>query len=290
MDQKYIDTVADLINKSDIPLKRMEIRGVTYEDDKKKTRNMELIDYESYGGFRLSDSWIIENMILFSLFDGYVEENYGLQEGDSFRNHYKNLPSGTTVEEIQKNCYRIMKLMRNAITHNLSKIQADANGYDIQYVNRHNQTFRLKITKEAVQFLYTIIMMLVTKKCDIQTEGHFKGVLSYYDQSAMKGISVLEDEFGIGLQQVSGLPYTIRSLVRHRINNPRIEENTASSIKFKKYNPGYPDFPCDYVWKEGGKTYLIPEEIMTDGGETWIIARSELTGDWEWQQASSFRG
>lgn len=281
MDQKYIDTIADIINKSDIPLMQMEIRGVTYEDDRKSTLNIELIDYESWNSSRLSDSWIIENMILFSLFDGYLEENYGLQEGDSFRNHYKNLPSGTTVEEIQKNCYRIMKLMRNAITHNLSKIQADDNGYEIQYVNNHKQMFCLKITKKAVQVLYTIIMMLVTKKCDIQTEGHFKGVLSYYYQSALKGISIIEDEFGTGLQQVSNLPCTIRSLVRHRINNPRIEENTDSSIKLKKYDPGYPNFPCDYVWKENGKAYLIPEEIMTDGGETWIIAKSELTSEWE---------
>lgn len=281
MDKKYISEMLSIIKNSDSNLCEIEVRDVRYNDETSNKSTL-YIDALEIIGFRavLSKSWIIENQLIFSLYDGYLEAEYSLDEGSSFKSRYEKLPITTNMDIVRKNCYRIMKIFRNAITHNLSHITADESGYKIGYANIKNQTICLEISKSAVQILYTLIIAFVEGKIEIRTEGHYEGVLLSYYKLMLSGISALEDDLTEPLIPLNDTFTELNISVRYRILNPRIMyENEV--LKVKRYNPGSEMYGCDYVIKQGGKVYLIPEEIMTMTDEFLCLGRQELGEKWE---------
>ena len=195
MDKKYISEMLSIIKSSDSNLREVEVRDVRYDDDtsQKSTLYIEVIERIGFG-VSLSKSWIIENQLIFSLYDGYLEEEYFLDEGSSFKSRYEKLPMISNLDVVRKNCYRIMKIFRNAITHNLSHIAVSEQEYKIGYVNVRKQTIRLDISKAAVQLLYTIIVAFVKGSIEIRTKGHYEGILLSYYKQMLYGITALEDD------------------------------------------------------------------------------------------------
>lgn len=281
MDNKYISEILSIIKNSDIQLKEIEIRGVKYNDDVSDRSTLYIETVERIGfGASLSKSWIIESQLIFLLFDGYLEDMYSLDEGSSFKSRYENLPIASDMEIIKKNCYRIMKIFRNAVTHNLSHIVVDESGYKIGYTNKKNQSIRLDITNDSVQILYTLIVAFVIGDIEIHTAGHYEGILLSYYKNMLNGISVLEDELGNSLIPLKNTFVELNTSVRYRVLNPRIIYEDEV-LKIKKYYPGSAEYACDYFITHGEDTFLVPEEIMMPAEEFLILRKSELGEKWK---------
>lgn len=126
MNPKYINEIVDFLNKTEIRVIEPELIYAKYKDDGTREVRIDLGPVCFGRTVQVSNNWIVENMLVFSLYDGYLEK-YALPEGQAFRQRYLSLPESTDGERLEKNCYRLIKLMRNAILHNLSKIVVSDN-------------------------------------------------------------------------------------------------------------------------------------------------------------------
>ena len=305
MDPKYIEAILQVIlesNMSDLNLHFLQLRPITLEKDEqgKEIQEGSICVSDSFAARKsmLSSAWVAANLLLFTVFDGYLENKYSLAEGASFRVHYDNLPYVDDMELVQKNCYRILKLIRNAIQHNLSNVNYDNGNYDINYTYRGTD-FKLNISKNGMTYLYSIVVYLMKDSVlgiykGFRTKGHFKGVIQTLYHMMEKEISVLEDDINGGLLSVAdGLK--LRALVRYPVRNPHIIDDSEDKVVFKYIDVTFDTtsaqyrYSTDYVYNG----YLLPQEIgdVTIGNEstneerrrnsTITFRKSYLSDEWK---------
>ena len=274
MDQQCIDSIINVISKSnmaDLDFISTEIIPVTCEiDEEGKEKHTIHMSFSEcmYSKAELSEAWVAGNLLLFTVFDGYLENKYHLAEGASFREHYNNLPDNTPIEIIEKNCYRIFKIIRNGIQHNLSNVNYNAGSYNISYYHR-NTLYALQISKNGVRYLYTLIMNIIKRQIEgmygkYRTSGHYDGIMYSLYTDMIKEITQISDDIGTSLSVIpSGLK--LRTFVRYSVENPTILEEDDTSIIFHHIeNNGTDDessnqynYSTDYNYKD----YLLPQEI-----------------------------
>ncbi len=263
MDQQYIKSIVDIVENSDLNLFSIEMRFARYDDDTSPYSTITMFCEEKFGNMtRLSNSDVASNILIFTVFDGFVEDKYSLTEGNSFKKHYEALPDNTDIELIQKDCYRILKLMRNAMQHNLSGVEIEQSIYCFGY--RHKNTdFKLEISKRSVELLYTIVLALIKNgMVGLETQGHYEAVLKEFYKMMLSGISIIEDEFGNELNSnISPELQDFKISVRYPLSNPRLYEETEQEIILRFYDPGCPQYATDYMYSVNGTTYLLPEEM-----------------------------
>lgn len=285
MDQECINSIMKFMlqtNMSDLDFHSTQIRPIRCEIDQDGNEmhicSMSVID-ATFRKTSLSEAWVAGNLLLFTVFDGYLESKYLLTEGASFRAHYKELPEKSLIEKISKNCYRIMKIIRNAIQHNMSSVTRVSGGYSISYCKK-NTWNELQISKEGVRNLYTLIMNLIQGKImgmnrEFLTSGHYEGILYSLYMDMVSEISKLSDDIGTELIDISDA-LKLRSVVRYPVENPRIIADNDTTITFSHIeNNGTDDenssqycYSTDYTYNG----YLLPQEIgvITRGrGETF---------------------
>lgn len=274
MDQQCIDSIINVISKSnmaDLDFINTDIIPITCEidEDGKEKHTIHMSFYECmYSKAELSEAWVAGNLLLFTVFDGYLENIYHLTEGASFKEHYNNLPGSTPIEMIGKNCYRVFKIIRNGIQHNLSNVNYNAGNYNISYCHR-NTPYALQISKNGVRYLYTLIMNIIKGKIEgtygkYQTSGHYDGIMYTLHTDMLKEITQISDDIGTCLLVIpNGLK--LRAFVRYPVENPTILEEDDASIIFHHIENNVTDdessnqYYCstDYIYKD----YLLPQEI-----------------------------
>ena len=261
MDPKYINEIVDFLDKTQIQVIDSELRGAKYNGDGIREVRIDLGEVYYGRTVQISNNWIIENMLVFSLYDGYLEEKYALPEGQAFRQRYLSLPENSDQERLEKNCYRLMKLMRNAILHNLSKIVASDKEYNINYCNQKNQIIQLEISQKAVRFLYTILLVLVQNKKLIKTKGHWENLLYSYYYEMQKGIVSLRDDItSAGLLPLQDQHIYLNFAFRYQVQNPIITEDAPDGVTVKRFGK-HPEEMSDYYLRRNGEAYIIPVEI-----------------------------
>lgn len=279
MDQKCINSIVECImqsDMSDIDFREVKIRPVRYKLDEEG--NEVAMVYDSFCDTLLeksamSDAWVAGNLLLFTVFDGYLENKYQLIEGESFRKHYEALPENTSMEKIVKNCYRIMKIIRNGIQHNMSNVNCNSDNYDINYYHR-SVSYILKISRNGIKYLYTIIMNTILEQImgistKYMTTGHFEGIIYSWYTEMLNEITQFSDDINTELLIVPN-ELKIRSTVRYPIENPHVVAEDETTITFSHMeNNMVPDennnqyyYSQDYTYKD----YLLPQEI---GVITW---------------------
>lgn len=274
MDQQCIDSIINVISKSnmaDLDFINTEIIPIICEIDEEgnELHTIQISCYDCmYSKAELSEAWVAGNLLLFTVFDGYLENIYHLTEGASFREHYNNLPDNTPIEIIEKNCYRVFKVIRNGIQHNLSNVNYNAGSYNINYCHR-NTPYTLQISKNGVRYLYTLIMNIIKGQIEgmygkYRTSGHYDGIMYSLYTDMIKEITQISDDIGTSLSVIpSGLK--LRTFVRYPVENPTILEEDDTSIIFHHIeNNGTDDessnqynYSTDYIYKD----YLLPQEI-----------------------------
>lgn len=263
MNQQYINSIVDMIESSNLRLRSVEIRPVCYDDGTSLKSTVSIIHSDIIGErSRFVNIDLVANLLIFTAFDGFVENKYSLPEGESFKRHYEILPESTDMEKIQKNCYRILKLMRNAMQHNLSGVTIGPQEYVFSYSNR-NTVFQLEISRAAVEYLYSIILNLIKGQVyGLITLGHYEETLKEFYKRMLSGIVVLEDEFGTGVSnQISGMLQGFRVGVRYPLENPRLYKETEDEVIFLFYETGSQKYAVDYMYYLRDNCYVLPEEL-----------------------------
>ena len=90
---KYINSIVDMIESSNLRLRSIEIRPVCYDDDTSLKSTVSIIHSDIIGErSRFVNIDLVANLLIFTAFDGFVENKYSLPEGESFKRHYEILP------------------------------------------------------------------------------------------------------------------------------------------------------------------------------------------------------
>ena len=293
MDVRCINSIIKCILQSDmseVNINHIQLRPVVCEidEDGKEIYNVKCVFGERIFEEKvsLSEAWVAGNLLLFAAFNGYLENMYNLKEGVSFRNHYDNLPENSLLERISKNCYRIIKIIRNGIQHNLSEVNYIDGNYDINY-HYKKSLYELQIAARGIRNLYTLIVNIIQGKISgmdekYNTIGHYEGILYTQYIDMLKEVKKLSDDSGSDLLNVSrGIK--LRAGGRYPVENPRIIMENETSITFKHIENNITDdentpqycYSTDYIYKE----FLIPQEIgkITRGKSTLLQERINQT-------------
>lgn len=158
--------IVSLLSKSDIRFRETEIIPVEFNEERgaKLKSCYEIIN--NYGPTPLSDTPVVSCLIVFALFDAYIENKYNLNPGTSFKSRYSNIPTITNRDIIAKECYRLMKTIRNGFVHNINSIIMSNNIFHFSYTSSQGTKFNLDISSEKMELLYSIILLLVKEKCE----------------------------------------------------------------------------------------------------------------------------
>nr|WP_314502915.1 hypothetical protein [uncultured Lachnoanaerobaculum sp.] len=299
MDKDCISSIIKFIKQSDMTelgIKSVEIRPIICNAEKDEDRghvtSINVSDTMFFNKPSLSEAWIAGNLLLFTVFDGYLENECKLVEGASFRQHYNGLPESTNLEIISKNCYRIIKIIRNAIQHNLSCVIFDQGNYDISY-KYNNTQYELSLSSMGVENLYTLIMNIIQGKVSginakYHTKGHYEGIICTQYSELIKGIKRIADDITGDLINVSCL-IKLRAIVRYPVENPIIIAEDENTITFKHIennsihneNSSQYYYSTDYIYKE----FLIPQEIgvITEDKDNFLITfkKNQLEDKWK---------
>lgn len=292
MDKQYTKEMFDILFKSSgLDYYKIDYIDARWNDTDsgvtvclKFLRGIGIIEGTS-GEYRLAKSYIATIMLLFTLYDGWLEDKHNLKEGDTFKNHYTNLPDIADEEKIQKECYRIFKILRNAIQHNLSKITVTKNGLSLIY-SRSQVIFALDITKDGLRYLNGLLYYYISEDLNkTLTTGHYIEILRMIYHKLTNEISLIEDEFSNQLIYKGKVSNSIfHSDNRVKLDNCSysVTSNDVILTKYRKEICG--NGANDFVIQYNGQKYLLPEEIgivKTINNESYIEFNMSNVGDWK---------
>lgn len=298
MNKDCISAIIKFIKQSDmtdLSIKSVVIRPIRYNTEKDEDGgyavSMHTSDTIFFNKPSLSEAWVAGNLLLFTVFDGYLENKCKLVEGASFREHYNNLPENTNLEIISKNCYRVIKIIRNAIQHNLSSVIFEQGNYEISYKYKNTQ-YELFLSSTGVENLYTLIMNIIQGRISginskYYTNGHYEGIICTQYDELIKGIKRIADDITGNLINVSCLN-KLRAIVRYPVENPIIIAEDENNIIFKHIeNNAIHDknirqyYSTNYIYKE----FLMPQEIgvITGDEDNLLITfkKNQLEEKWK---------
>lgn len=264
--------IVSLLSRSDINFRETEIRPIEFQEDGGSKISISCYEIMNYGPTPLNNTPVISCLIVFALFDAYIENKYKLNPGTSFKSRYSNIQTITNRNIIEKECYRLMKTIRNGFVHNINSIVLSNNIFHFSYTSPQGTKFNLDISSDKLELLYSIILLLVKGKFEIDTEGHFNNIIcTYYDE--LKGYIDLNGNFtddgdvGTGTANAFSLiPIStyvkFNTVVRYPVENP-IFSILQDKIKIERiYNPGIEAYSADYCIDYNGKNYVIPQEVL----------------------------
>lgn len=205
----------------------------------------------------------VASLLMFFLFDTFLEDKYSLNSGQSFRERYGCLTVNNDLEIIEKECYRLIKLIRNACVHNNASIMNNdpiTFGYSLK-----KSKFNLTISKDILNLLFSIMVFIVMDNYKLKTVGHFNGIIrSYYDElkEYIDKLGNLQDEYK-GLMKSISNGIRIKPNKRNIIIHPKYEisNNTLTIISYIKED--YPCYGIDYLVDLNEAEYIIPNECLS---------------------------
>ena len=271
MDNNFYENIISLLIRSDIKFRTTEIRQVKYQQEE-TTVYMSYSENISLGPTPLSQTPVISCLIVFALFDAYLENKYSMNLGMSFRQKYIGLPSVTNQNIIEKECYRLMKTIRNGFVHNINSIISGNDTFHFNYGSPQRTLFNLDISSDKLNLLYSIILLLVKGKYEIETVGHFINVIcTHYselkDYVDRNGNFTDDGDMGIGsansftLMPISSHLY-FNTAVRYPVLNSTYEIIEDRIYISSIFYPGFEGYSADYCITNNEKEYVIPQEIL----------------------------
>ncbi|WP_433943386.1 hypothetical protein [Paenibacillus sp. SN-8-1] len=160
MIKAFINQTRSLISRSDISLIIPSSIPVENNEDGTRTHNIYLSDH--YNSAQISNNFILNVLMFFSMLDAYVDNKYPALVGGNFARKLRRMPKVSISEIVLREVYRIYKVIRNATIHNAGSIDIDEKGnIFIQY--RFNDTkYDLEITPKGLQLLNSITFEFIS--------------------------------------------------------------------------------------------------------------------------------
>ncbi len=272
MDINIFDSITSLLAESDIKFRTTEIRKVNLHGEN-PTIYLSFSENINLNPTPFSQTPAISCLIVFTLFDAYLENKYCLAPGISFKQKYNSLPHVTNQNIIEKECYRLMKTIRNGFVHNINSIISGNNTLHFNYTSPRGTLFNLVIPFDILNLLYSIILLLVKGEFGVNTKGHFLNVISTYyselkDYVDRNGNFVDDGDMGIGGSASSFILMALYShlhlntVARYPVIDSVYEINEDRILIRSIYDPGFERYSADYCITYNEKEYIIPKEIL----------------------------
>jgi len=269
----FIHHTLMMLEDAGMSIRYPEIRRVTLDEQGKSTmhRHVSLMH-----GKRVSieQNPQMKFMMLFALLDFYVDATYPDMEGKGYREKYKNLPAQGDFNLILRQLFRVAKVIRNALVHNLSSFAIADGHVNVDY-KRGKEHFSLKMSMEAFTDFHTAIVMYI--KGDMGKGNYFLGIMRSIYANILAGITHFNDEFGSTLEQLSA-GIRMKPCVRQVVLHPPYE-TSGGVLRFAIAERQIPAWEgMDLYIVHNGEEFLIPREALD---EDLSIAERDLIADWK---------
>lgn len=202
-------------------------------------------------------------LLIFALFDCWIDSNFNDLEGDSYRKKYEKIPSDSENNLIIKEVFRLLKVLRNTVVHNPSQFIFDDGFLVINYEFKKTD-YKLTIPESMLNSLYTMIILCIKEG---NKNEYFWGVVRSAYLDIFNSIQDFSDDFETPLYcEVNGLK--IRPYIRYRVKYAEIArydgyfEITISPTHSKHLQS---DRGVDFYLDIDGQKYLVPKEGLTNG-------------------------
>ncbi|NMS91922.1 hypothetical protein HGQ85_18535 [Clostridioides difficile] len=235
-----------------------------------KDKGMTFLDLSSKDSFR---DIVIYTSNIFLSFDEYINYNNPDIAELNFKNKYIRLTSNSDIDIITKEVYRILKLMRNTIIHNLSNLSQieDDNNIMINFsYSFKNTNFNLNLSQENLFRLYAMVILITREFSVYESENKefYIGILRlFYDKlkNDICNFGEFQDDIDdMGLMEISN---DIRlERIRLCIEKPIYEKSEKIKIQrvcVKGEKESSPDYPISI----DGIEYIIPDEVLDAEGK-----------------------
>ncbi|MDY49042.1 hypothetical protein EB962_23020 [Salmonella enterica] len=224
---------------------------------------------------RMSANRVVMDLCLFMLIDALIDRDNPDLVGEDFITKYKKLDAETTHSFIQKECFRLIRLIRNAIVHDneavtfegeRKKIKEDEVGI-ATYQDTRKMLVNLKGKKKdekldmyllGKEYLNFVIWFLVFEQ---NPQGYSLLILKSAFNKLISNINSISDRMGDSIKECPSLSSSVllKGFNRHVFFNAIItEDNENIFIKIKDYYSPC----CDYYWESGSDVYLLPLESL----------------------------
>lgn len=275
MNEEFLRQTMSFLEKSDIQFYYPEFRKIEFQGDKKL---LKLEVEEVFSRVTVDENFIISNVILFTLFDAFIESKDSDLCNLTFKTKYEKLNSDEDIDIIIKEIYRVLKLIRNTVVHNSVNIKKSDCDFNFSYTFK-STNFNLDLSKNMLNLLYSMINIIVknnivggTKDIIYRNNNFYIGMLrSYYDEfkDYVDSSGNLNDDISIKHPKLLEISNGIRlkKSTRYLVENPKFKKS-GNKIIIEKYLPeGEEHSSSDYNISLNEINYSIPNEVLNDKGE-----------------------
>ncbi len=255
----HISHVLMLLEDVGLKLSYPEFTKVNLNKD--GTQNINLSFFCRMGGNRVTieQNPTLKLLVLFSIFDLFLDQQHPELSGKSFSAKYKSLPGNNEYQQVFKNLFRIAKVMRNALVHNQSALCYEEEYLDVSY-EFHNTSFRVKLTYRALEYFFTALVMYL--KQDLGTPAYFQGIMNTLYSDMISEVDSFNDEFDEPLFVPDGLKLLRQS--RNRVYSESVSIN-EHEVTFPVYDSDFPEWRgVDYCLAMNGSEYIVPKEVLSE--------------------------
>ncbi|MBN3182556.1 hypothetical protein H5A18_11650 [Pectobacterium brasiliense] len=210
-------------------------------------------------------SFSINQTAMFMLLDAFVDYSHPKMMNKGFKDKYKRLPENSTCDRVIKGTFRISRILRNALIHNVNSLQESSETINI--VSKES----LKIKTRAINTLNFIVWY--STKNDLSLYYNELVLVSAYN-NLVDDIVEINDDIG---KEVLSLSFDtkLKTFKRYEVTGVKVEKDGDKIIiQRKEFVYDIPDIKTgvlqkgvvtgssDYVINIDGKVYFIPDECL----------------------------
>jgi len=255
MTNTFLDKTMNFLKRSDISERPLEIIPVELEDGKLISHP---VSYINYCETPLEDNPELSLIILFSLVDAFTDLEHPDFEGENFKNKLEALPCTTKTEKCFKECYRVIRVLRNCCIHG----QSGFTFYNkrISYCKNDN---RIDISELGIDYLFTFFLQIIDNNYGNEFTEKHKEIFNVALYNQIKdSITCFSDSFLNPLEIIENcLPFnSLKWTARYYCKNSDFEKVENNSLKINTISTT--DYPTDYLLNYKSSKLLIPSEIL----------------------------
>lgn len=224
---------------------------------------------------------------LFTIVDLITNGIIPKKANSKYQKKWACLPDSSTDQKIFKECYRILRIIRNFAVHSSQSILETSENY-IMFENRSNpetKDAKILLSKDGLDYLATYVIAYASEKDKRYTEKHRNEILKSYYSEFRKGLiefedSDLKDNPLLTLEKIDAY---FKILVRYYIENASFKfTNTSKNIEITSGLPEKIDFGLnsnelqrvETIQKRYSRDYLI--QVANMGNKKYLIPDEEL--------------
>ena len=150
----------EFFNQTNIQLSIPQHGSISIHENKKQDS---FCTVDHIGRADIENIPLFKTLTMFTLFDFFIDLQSPSTSGQSFKKKYENLPSSNDREIILKETFRLAKIIRNSLVHNLSNSTLSDENLSISYTFQ-STPFQLNISKKGLILFNSIIYLFLSEK------------------------------------------------------------------------------------------------------------------------------